>query len=101
MSLRMRLLLSGVIVSKQFTTKQLFKEMYRVARRFESDKYGYPLLADIKRIEQRFMINEDSSELISRLFIHAKRALDAREQCDRLVVKSELRKLIHFEGLPF
>lgn len=97
----MRLLLSGVIVSKQFTTKQLFKDVYRVARQFESDKYGYGLLCDIKRIEQQFSLNDEGAERITHLFCLAKRALDSRNQCDRLVVKSELRKLIHFEGLPF
>lgn len=88
-------------MEKQFTTKKLFKEMYRIARRFDSGKYGYPLLADIKRVEQHFAEGEGNSELISRIFCYAKKALDSREQCDCLVVKSDFRKLVYFEGLPF
>jgi hypothetical protein len=88
-------------VSKLFTTKQLFKEVYRVARQFELDKYGYGLLCDIKRIEQQFSLKDEGAERITHLFYLAKRVLDSRNQCDRLVVKSDFRKLVHFEGLPF
>lgn len=88
-------------MNKQLTTRQLFKELYRVARRFESDKYGYMLLADLKLIEGKLEPDVDTYELVGRMFCHAKLSLDTRNQCDDLIVKSDFRKLVHFEGLPF